>query len=331
MTLEQTQDAVVRDQILVEGYKRTLVDEYTVVILAALLASLRNRVNGLNISNFSELSRVRVAKLLKQLNEDTQGIMTAESHWLAEDLYELSETQAAFAALMTGVSPPNRKQLVAAIKGNPLGSGETFLAVLAAWSFAHSKRVSELVRRATVEGNSPAQVIQGVQGTRGNKFNDGLLAVTRGNVTTSINTAAQHTVITSLSETFSETTQYYRWVSVLDSRTSTICRSLAGRVYEYGKGPMPPQHPNCRSSIMPIPDGKSKPVSRPLYYDWLKNQPSKFQDTVLGKARGKLFRDGKISTTEFSRLQLDKNFKPVTLVQLRQLAPTAFQSAGLDD
>jgi len=41
----------------------------------------------------------------------------------------------------------------------------------------------------------------------------------------------------------------YRWVSTLSERTSDICRNLNGRIFEFGKGPLPPAHINCRSTI----------------------------------------------------------------------------------
>ena len=35
---------------------------------------------------------------------------------------------------------------------------------------------------------------------------------------------------------------HYRWISVLDARTSTICQARSGQVYDTGKGPLPPAH-----------------------------------------------------------------------------------------
>jgi len=43
-------------------------------------------------------------------------------------------------------------------------------------------------------------------------------------------------------------------VATLDTRTSSICRALDGREFEYGKGPTPPQHFNCRSTTVPVID-----------------------------------------------------------------------------
>jgi hypothetical protein len=65
------------------------------------------------------------------------------------------------------------------------------------------------------------------------------------------------------------------------------------------------------------------------YYDWLKQQPVAFQDKAIGPVRAKLFRDGGLSVERFADLQLDRNFSPLTLVQMKALEPLAFDRAGL--
>lgn len=142
----------------------------------------------------------------------------------------------------------------------------------------------------------------------------------------------------------------YRWASILDSQTSQICRSLDGQVFKFGAGPIPPAHPNCRSNIVaemlgrwrrrgkdgrfkkdervrPSPDGNVP--ARTTYYDWLKTQDADFQDDALGVTRGELFRKGGLSAAAFSRLNLGKNFEPLTLDEMRRLAPRVFRRAGL--
>ena len=42
----------------------------------------------------------------------------------------------------------------------------------------------------------------------------------------------------------------YRYRAVLDLRTTPICQSLDGKVFKFGKGPQPPQHFGCRSTIV---------------------------------------------------------------------------------
>ena len=45
--------------------------------------------------------------------------------------------------------------------------------------------------------------------------------------------------------------------------------------------------------------------------------------------RGKLSREGGLTAERFAALQLDKNFKPLTLDQLKELEPLAFDRAGI--
>jgi len=58
-------------------------------------------------------------------------------------------------------------------------------------------------------------------------------------------------------------TKKYRYIATLDTRTSAICRALDGREFEYGKGPMPPQHFNCRSTTVPVIDYKALDIPPP--------------------------------------------------------------------
>ena len=72
-------------------------------------------------------------------------------------------------------------------------------------------------------------------------------------VRTSINQVA-NTASQQVYEANQDITKKYRYVATLDTRTSSICRALDGQEFPYGKGPMPPQHFNCRSTTVPIID-----------------------------------------------------------------------------
>jgi hypothetical protein len=51
------------------------------------------------------------------------------------------------------------------------------------------------------------------------------------------------------------------------------------------------------------------------YPDWLRKQPVKFQNEVLGPGRAKLWRQGKVSAGDF----VDRSGKVLTIEQLRKL------------
>lgn len=62
------------------------------------------------------------------------------------------------------------------------------------------------------------------------------------------------------------------------------------------------------------------------YNSWLKTQPAKFQDEVLGKTKGALYRRGGLELDQF----VDRNGNELTLTQLRDRHPTAFEEANVE-
>jgi len=117
-------------------------------------------------------------------------------------------------------------------------------------------------------------------------------------VRTSINQVA-NTASQQVYEANQDITKKYRYVATLDTRTSAICAALDGREFEYGKGPMPPQHFNCRSTTVPIIDPDILPPSTtatraskdgqvPInqsYGEWLAKQPRSVQAEALGPGK----------------------------------------------
>lgn len=66
--------------------------------------------------------------------------------------------------------------------------------------------------------------------------------------------------------------------------------------------------------------------AKTTYQQWLSKQPAGFQEDVLGKAKAKLFREGKMPLDKF----VDRRGKPLTLAELAKRDPGAFDKAGLD-
>lgn len=101
---------------------------------------------------------------------------------------------------------------------------------------------------------------------------------------------------------------------------------------------------NCRSTTVPVLDdsldfldeGASRasqdgPIdANTTYYSWLKRQNAAFQDSAIGPTRGKLLRDGGLTSDEFARLNLNRNFEPLTLAEMEAKAPEVFEMAGVE-
>jgi SPP1 gp7 family putative phage head morphogenesis protein len=121
-----------------------------------------------------------------------------------------------------------------------------------------------------------------------------IMALVRTSISQVANSASQQVY-----EANQDITQKYRYVATLDTRTSSICRALDGKEFEYGKGPMPPQHFNCRSTTVPIIDSDILPPSEtatrasqagqvPInesYGQWLAKQPLPVKAKALGASK----------------------------------------------
>jgi SPP1 gp7 family putative phage head morphogenesis protein len=130
--------------------------------------------------------------------------------------------------------------------------------------------------------------------------NNQVMALVRTSINQVANAASQQVY-----EANQDITKKYRYIATLDTKTSARCRALDGREFEYGKGPMPPQHFNCRSTTVPIldynqlgkdlgienleppPSGKRAASggmvpSDTTYGEWLKKQPRSVQNDAIG-------------------------------------------------
>jgi hypothetical protein len=114
-----------------------------------------------------------------------------------------------------------------------------------------------------------------------------VMALVRTSINQVANSASQQVY-----EANQDITKKYRYVATLGA-------ALDGREFPYGKGPTPPQHFNCRSTTVPIIDPDILPPSTtakrasadgpvPIntsYGQWLKDQPLKTQQDVLGPGK----------------------------------------------
>jgi SPP1 gp7 family putative phage head morphogenesis protein len=156
-----------------------------------------------------------------------------------------------------------------------------------------------------------------------------VMALVRTSINQVANSASQQVY-----EANQDITKKYRYVATLDSRTSSICAALDGREFEYGKGPMPPQHFNCRSTTVPIIDPDILPPSTiakrasadgpvPIntsYGQWLKDQPLKTQQDVLGPSKVPYFNRlvEKYGARDAMAKLVRDDGAELTLVQLRK-------------
>lgn len=220
--------------------------------LAPFIQQMRDEVRR-QVLLFGDDNRTRknLEKLLRDLEDILDGITTDWQDKLTEDLQTLAGYEAYWTTktLTANVDAefvtPAPDQVWSAVKWNPLALNDKpadLFGMMAGWGDTEVNRLVTGVKMGFVQGKTTRQIVKEVVGA------GGLADISQRNAATVIRTALNHVSTQAREATYkknSDIVEKYEWVSTLDSRTSTICRSRDGQKYEIGKGPLPPAHPNC--------------------------------------------------------------------------------------
>lgn len=349
-------DIAVQRQVLLERFKAAEVRKFTTV-LRQLDAEIRRQLSGGRLTDFRrsrlETQLAAMKKVLIGQYSEYVDLLNADLRTLAIDTARFEgATFSAYAPAGVGISVPAPQQLWSAVTTNPLtmtgaNGGSLLQSFMEQWAEGDAEMVTNAIRMGYALGETNDQIIARIRGSAQLNYADGVLAKSRSHAETVARTAIQHVANSARAQVWAandDIIDEYQWVSTLDSRTTPLCRERDGHRYPVGAGPLPPAHPNCRSTTVAVIKGEfgrlleeestRASVDGPVpgnetYYDWLKRQSPGFQDMALGPTRGKLFRDGGLSVEQFAKLQLGKNFEPLSLDEMRKLKPKAFQRAGL--
>jgi SPP1 gp7 family putative phage head morphogenesis protein len=327
---------------------------------------MRTVLQDVNDSLVSRLSRVnkgsawtkarlesQIAAYRKMLKEDYASGVLKELNKQATQLatYEAGFEQRS----LQNVYPkhqfllPTETQLRTAVESTPLNLGGRFDGTLLGelhkqFESEQINTLTRAIRAAYAGGQTTGELLD--------KLQRETFPLNERQLESVVRTSLQHTAAQARKATYernSDIIKGYRIVATLDGRTSSECQVRDGSVEPLDNPDLPPYHFNCRTTYTAVLDdrfafleedatraardletGKIEYVdANQTYYGWLKNQPAAFQDSVLGKTRGELFRDGGLSSERFAELQLNRNFQPRTLEEIKKLEPLAFERAGI--
>ena len=252
------------------------------------------------------------------LSDDLQAAVTG-----APTTFQLTAAQG------TTITLPNGKVLEKSFRGLAESNAEMFGRVVRT-GFIQGKSIQRISRelkgrlRFGQPGSSRQIALAGGEVTK--LANHQMLALVRTSVNQIANAASQASY-----KANQDVTKRYQYTATLDNRTSAICRALDGREFEYGKGPTPPQHFNCRSTTVPIIDYEGLGVEPPprsdviddrqTYGEWLAKQTEARKAEILGsKGRAKIF-DGfaeKIGPKEAIRRFVREDGSELSLIDLER-------------
>ena len=294
----------------------------------ALPVELREQIRSVQISpQFAQsVATIDPTQInVVSLSDDLQAAVTG-----APQTFSLTATQGSTVTL------PNGKVLAKSFRGLAESQADLF---------------AKTVRNGLLIGESTDKIARRLKGRL--RFGDlGPLSVRQlaqagGELTSVANNQVMAMVRTSVNQVANETSQQvykanqdvtkrYRYVATLDSRTSPICRALDGQEFEYGKGPKPPQHFNCRSTTVPVIDYKALRLTPPApgkraaqggmvpanqtYGQWLNSQSKETKADILGPEKVPYFNRlaRKYGPTDAIRKFVSEDGSELTLDQLKR-------------
>lgn len=328
-------DIHIRRAVMLERFKQYLIKRFN---LKDVDNFLKEQVFNIDIS---QLSITKLNKLLDKVQAEISALYGVyvedlKGQWalLFDDSYRF-ETKLV-KQLYTHIKLKPLEQNILSQKINqildkPLNfkglTGITLGEMLDSFQQSESLRIVRAIRLAYHQGKTINDTIKLIRGTKARQYQDGILNTTQLNAesiartgTAIFNTEAK----TAFMEKHDDLIDGIQVIATLDNRTSSICRYLDREYMPLNKAVYPPYHFNCRSTFVYVLKGEKPTKDNKSYYEWLKTQPNEFQDEVLGVKRAKLFRSGELSIEKFKQLQLDRDFKPLTLDEMEKLEPLIF-------
>ena len=296
----------------------------------ALPVELRNQIRSVQISPQFAQSVATVdptALNVVSLSDDLQAAVTG-----APATFQLTAAQG------TTITLPNGKVLEKSFRGLAESQADLFAKTVRN-GLLTGESTDKLARRlkGRLRFGQPGSLRQMAQagGEVTAVANHQVMAMVRTSVNQVANASSQQVY-----EANQDVTKRYRYVATLDSRTSAICQALDGQEFDYGKGPTPPQHFNCRSTTVPLIDyeGLGIPPPKPgkrrssdglvpanqTYGQWLSNQSKAVKADVLGPEKVPYFNRlaRKYGPTKAIRKFVSQDGSELTLDQLKRRYPS---------
>jgi len=342
-------DVGTRRQIMIQRFANGTLEELR-PILNNLLEDLTQRVAN------TGASRARLGQLMTEVESLVTAAGGEISQELRQRVLDFAGDEAAFQQSMyreiTNVDTvlPSNEQLEASIMGQAtsivVGAQAQTMTIdemVQRFSTSNAKEIKNAISGGFIAGDTTDQIARRVR----QKVQGRTAAQARTVVSTAVNHAS-----TQAKEQFarqnSDVVRGEKYLATLDSRTTLTCAGFDGQIFPVGEGPKPPLHYNCRSTRVIVPaegslidglegerpavvDGRAQQVSgNKTFRGWLREQPVEFRDEFFGK-----FKNGAEKRLLFDRGGLDPNdfIDPsgaqMTLAELRDKHPLAFQQAGL--
>ena len=322
-------DDILRHQITLARMETSGYRAHIVPSLAKALRDIRRLLN--------ETGDITSQRQLRSVEAAIRRVIREQEGWAAlnDNLEDLADYDNRFYAGLLAVTAADREKVEQLARNTmmTLRSGERFNSGL--WpDFVkqnidyQDKVLSNTLRTAYAEGWSLAEMKRQI----GKRFDSDVAK----NAETLARTATAHYSMMgkrALAAANPDVITREIPIVTFDNRLSDTCASVGARYgqkgWPVGDSPIgyPPYHFNCRTVVVPMPDGaelvgtrssrgasgKSKQISaKTPIDDFVRSQPDDWQDDLLGPERAQLFREGKISLSSLT----DASLQPLTIPEI---------------
>lgn len=333
-------DVLTRHQIYLEGVKAYQAQQFNDVLLE-LQTELRKQFSRLRYTTLDEMTKSTLRSFITSLRESQWRIYNGYTTVLLRMLRDFMEADVdvttelfsevtgqtleeaqnsnEFAALLgllaaSGTDKGNDR-LWSTILNSPIpANGLLLLPFITGFTNSAVNAIENIIRKGVANRWTVNETLEAILGTKGANFRDGALNGVNNQAGAVIATVLQHISATTQGGVGSIFYRKYRWVSIIDNATTEICRGRNGKIYEYGKGPLPPAHIRCRSKVVPVSVESGDDDGPRSYYAWLRTQPAEVQNDILGKAKAEGVRNGSAKATDYPSFN---EAKPLTIAQFK--------------
>lgn len=281
-------DKIVRHQVYLEGLKYGALASAN-PILVGIERDIRASLIGITSEGLGTLSKMALLKLMRALRISIlrrYNTYTASLLKFLEDflLVDIGQMRSIFENEALKPKEEDDSQLAALwwprIKSSILPANGIVLSdFVKALGPAAALAATQTLQRAAVNRSPLDETLQAVAAIRKRLEAQDRAVLATALQSVSAQSQAAFAKIVGIEE--------YEWVSVLDNRTSDICRSRSGQRYKYGDGPLPPAHPNCRSCIVPVIETANIP--NPNFKDWVEGLPPRVRKDMFAGPIGERF------------------------------------------
>lgn len=288
-------DALQRNQVFLEELKEDRYLHHIDPTLRKIARVLRKHLNELSEDAFETMTRGQYRKLVAEIVED-----------LTEELVSFRSVEEAFFEEFTEAANLMQKEILEATFEKPVPQvatrartqNELISALGVRGKDVTSKYIDDTIDgikdvllKSYIDKEKITDTKTALLGTKSQNYRNGFMMKSKrwygANTSSHIQAIATET-----NQAYSEQAvkrgdmqNFYIWKSVLDNRTSKICRSRSNNIYENGNGPLPPAHPNCRSNVIPLLVGIKAATVKNFpsnWLSWISDQPEPVLEKILG-------------------------------------------------